>query len=120
MKTLFLLALFFLPAVAQDKPQPEKKPAEHALAKDELDTAASFQQQSAIIEGGFNEVNQQLRRVLTNDQKIAIVDKLQLLQMQAGQLQEGYKAFVNDLKKKYKCATCELRGNVFAEPTEKK
>lgn len=122
MKTLLILTLLFLPVMAQDNKKPEApaKKAEHSLDKDDLAKLQAFREQNAMIESDFATVNAQLDKILTDEQKIALVTKLQLARVQSRGLNSAFEAWQNDLRKKYKCATCVVSGDKFLEPPDKK
>lgn len=121
MKILFAICLLAAFVFAQEKTKEEKptqKATVHELSREEVETLRSLEGQMAIAKAAFDSINADLKRVLTDKEKIALVDKLQLARWQSDDLNGRGEAFVNDLKKKYKCARCQIIGEKFVEQLE--
>ena len=111
-----ILFTLSLSVFAQEKP----KPAEHPLAKEELAQVQQFGEMQAKIQEEYQAIFLELAKpLLSREQKAAIVDRWQLLLRDDRDIKAAISGFINELKKKYDCATCEIKdGKFIAAPAK--
>ncbi|MFN7929882.1 MAG: hypothetical protein U0Y68_18440 [Blastocatellia bacterium] len=115
-KQFLFVTIFFallLPTFAQNIP----KPAEHQLSKEEVAAVQQFADLQAKLRAEYAAIDIELSKLLlSRDEKASIVDRWQLARRTDKEISDAVVVWVNDLRKKYKCATCVIQGDKLVEP----